>query len=226
MLEIKDVKVAYLEDSVIASKNAFLLVPTIFNSDDERHEAFLEALPRAIKLAKAGGGTGHSSFRKGIRVNFTMKYTQYITKQFQRYRDFIYVTSTSMMHKITSMKFDDCCNKYVSQETVDKMNHLIHQHNLITKVTDDNIKMDFTLRDGEVIHANNRAECLYYQYMTIISECPMGAELYVDISTNYECLATISKQRKGHKLKEDWGVFLDMVRSLPYAKELIPEAFL
>jgi hypothetical protein len=40
-------------------------------------------------------------------------------------------------------------------------------------------------------------------------------------STNYEQLATIYKQRKHHKLKEDWGAFCKFIEELPYAKELI-----
>ena len=49
----------------------------------------------------------------------------------------------------------------------------------------------------------------------------MGTELFVRVSTNYEQLATIYKQRKNHKLKEDWGEFVKFVNSLPYSKELI-----
>jgi hypothetical protein len=57
--------------------------------------------------------------------------------------------------------------------------------------------------------------------MQIISECPMGTELFVRISTNYKQLQTIYYQRKNHKLKEDWGEFCKFVENLPYAKELI-----
>ena len=61
----------------------------------------------------------------------------------------------------------------------------------------------------------------YEKYMEVISNCPMGTELFVRVSTNYKQLQTIYNQRKHHKLKEDWGVFCRFVESLPYAKELI-----
>ena len=66
-----------------------------------------------------------------------------------------------------------------------------------------------------------KSDYIYDCYMRIISTCPMGAELFVRISTNYEQLATMYKQRRNHKLKEDWGVFCKWVEGLPYAKELI-----
>jgi hypothetical protein len=67
----------------------------------------------------------------------------------------------------------------------------------------------------------DRANFLYDCYMRIISNCPMGAELTVHVSTNYEQLATIYRQRKKHKLKEDWGAFCKFIEELPFAKELI-----
>lgn len=216
MLEFHNVKVYDLKESVIASRNAMRLeIP------EYTDEEFEESLKRAVKLAKAGGGTGHSNFRTGIRVSFDMKYTQYITKQFQRYHWFDYVTSSSLMHRITKMDFDKCCTKYVSQETVDRMNNLIEKYNLFASNEGEDLCYDFKLRNGEVIHAKTKSDCLYHQFMRIISECPMGTELFVRVSTNYEQLATIYKQRKNHKLKDDWGEFKKFVESLPFAKELI-----
>lgn len=216
MLEFHNVKVYDLKESIIACRNAMRL-----DMPEYTDEEFEESLKRAVKLANAGGGTGHSNFRTGIRVSFDMKYTQYITKQFQRYHWFDYVTSSSLMHRITKMDFDKCCNKYISQGTVDNMNNLIEKYNLFASKGGENWSYDFRLRNGEVIYAKTKSDCLYYQFMRIISECPMGAELFVRVSTNYEQLATIYKQRKSHKLKEDWGAFKAFVESLPYSQELI-----
>ena len=217
MLEFSNVKVYELKESVIARRNAMRL-----EMPEYTDEEFEESLKRAIKLAKCGGGTGHSNFRTGIRVSFDMKYTQYITKQFQRYHWFDYITSSSLMHRITKMDFDKCCNKYISQATVDKMNALVYAYNMFAGLEGEAFeRATFELRNGEVIEANTKEECLYHMFMQIISECPMGTELFVRVSTNYEQLATIYKQRKNHKLKEDWGNFKKFVDGLPYSKELI-----
>lgn len=216
MIEISNVKVYDLKESIIACRNAMRL-----DIPEYTDEEFQESLKRAERLAKAGGGSGHSNFRTGIRVSFDMKYTQYITKQFQRYHWFDYVTSSSLMHRITKMDFDKCCNKYISQDTVDKMNHLIKTYNFIANKDGEQMYLEFNLRNGEIIKAYTKTDCLYYQFMRIISECPMGTELFVRVSTNYEQLATIYKQRKNHKLREDWGEFVKFINNLPFAKELI-----
>jgi hypothetical protein len=79
----------------------------------------------------------------------------------------------------------------------------------------------FELRDGSAVTAETKGDALYYAYMKCISDCPMGAELFVRVSTNYKQLQTMYWQRKDHKLKEDWGEFCKFVEQLPYAKELI-----
>ena len=52
------------------------------------------------------------------------------------------------------------------------------------------------------------------------AEMPMGTmQKTVDVYS-YQCLRNIVKQRKGHRLPE-WKVFIDWVKSLPFANELI-----
>ena len=59
--------------------------------------------------------------------------------------------------------------------------------------------------------------------MMVLSNCPQGIELFMRCSTNYEQLATIYRQRRHHKLKEDWqeGFCKNFIETLPFAKELI-----
>lgn len=189
MLEVTNIKVYDIKESIIACRNAMRTDMPDYNSDEE----FSKGLCRAIKLVNTKG-SGHANFRTGIRVSFDLKYTQYITKQLQRYHWLDYVSSSSMMHRITKMNFSKCCNKYVLPNVKNMMRQLIEEFN---------------------------GASTYENYMRIISNCPMGAELFVRVSTNYEQLATIYKQRKHHKLKEDWGAFIEFIENLPYAKELI-----
>ena len=80
MVEVSNVRVYDLKESVIASGFAMRTV-----KPDYTDEEFKKSLPRAMKLAKAGGGSGHSNFRKGIRVSFDIKYPGYFTPELQRY---------------------------------------------------------------------------------------------------------------------------------------------
>jgi hypothetical protein len=60
----------------------------------------------------------------------------------------------------------------------------------------------------------------YHYFMCLISNLPMGFEKRMRIITNYLQLKTIYRQRRSHKLKEDWGVFCDWILTLPKFKEL------
>lgn len=52
------------------------------------------------------------------------------------------------------------------------------------------------------------------------AEMPMGTMQKTVDMFSYQCLRNIVKQRIGHRLPE-WKVFIDWVKSLPFAEELI-----
>ena len=184
MTHIDRVEVYDLKQSIVSCRNAMAIEPIEFNDAE-----FKKALERAKKLVKAAKiSSGHANFRTGIRVSFDLTYTQYFTKQLQRYHWIDYVSSSSMMHRIQKMDFTKCCNKYVDSRVIGII---------------------------EELKANYNNSKSYEDFMKLISNCPMGAELFVRVSTNYEQLATIYEQRKNHKLKEDWGAVMNMINCLP-----------
>lgn len=218
MLEFSNVKVYDLRESIISCRNAMRLEAPDYNSEEE----FNKGLDRAKKLVNASKNDNnvkcHDNFLTGIRVSFDMKYTQYITKQFQRYHWFDYVSSSSLMHRITKMDFSKCCNKYVSQTSIDEVTKWVNVYNNILN----NHIEEYVFDTGkEKFHTYAYKDTIYTAFMLVISNCPMGTELFVRVSTNYKQLQTIYYQRKHHKLHEDYNAFIDMVKSLPYAKELI-----
>lgn len=217
MVEITNVKVYDLEECVIASRNAMRLTPPEYTKEE-----FEESLPRAIKLAKCGGGSGHSNFRKGIRVSFDIKYPGYFTPELQRYGFMDIVTSSSKMHRLTQMDLDMSCTEYVTEESIKEMRRHIDVYNEIKNNEYINTWV-FRLRNGVVKKAENRKDALYYAFMMCINNCVQGIELFMRCSTNYEQLSTIYRQRRHHKLKEDWqeGFCKRFIESLPFAKELI-----
>lgn len=189
MVHIENVKVYDLKESVIACRNAMRLTPAEYTEEE-----FEKSLPRAIQLAKCGGGSGHSNFRKGIRVSFDIKYPNYFTPELQRYGFVDIVSSSSKMHRLLKMDMDACFNEYVLPERKAHMKFLIGKYN---------------------------EKPSYEMFMTVLSNCPLGVELFMRCSTNYEQLATIYRQRKHHRLKEDWGAFCTFIENLPYSKDLI-----
>lgn len=215
MLEISNVKVYDLEESVISCRNAMRLTQPEYTKEE-----FEKSLPRAIALAKCGGGSGHSNFRKGIRVSFDIKYPNYISPELQRYGFVDIVSSSSKMHRLMEMDLDFACNKYVPRVFIDEMRKLVDRYKSIKDCTEYK-PIQFVLRSDVKILARTKQEGLYYAFMQCISACPQGIELFMRCSTNYEQLATIYRQRRHHKLKEDWGAFCAMIEKLPFADELI-----
>ena len=223
MLEVSHIKIYDLKESVIACRNAMRL-----EMPEYTEEEFEKGLERAKKLVQASKKSPnvkcHDNFLTGIRVSFDLKYTQYITKQCQRYHWFDYVSSSSLMHRLVKMDVDSACNKYVSRASVEQLQKDIDEYNEIACIEhypNDGNPLVFELRDGTLLEAETKGDALYYAYMKCISDCPMGFELFVRVSTNYKQLQTIYWQRKDHKLKEDWGEFCKFIENLPYAKEFI-----
>lgn len=189
MVTISNVNVYDLEHSVIAARNAMRLTPPEYTKEE-----FEASLPRAIKLAMCGGGSGHSNFRKGIRVSFDIKYPNYFSPELQRYGFIDIVSSSSKMHKLVNMNLDTCFNEYVTDDMKSYMKNLVQIYN------------------------KNKS---YENFMRVLSNCPLGVELFMRCSTNYEQLATIYRQRKHHRLQQDWGAFCKFIESLPYFDTLI-----
>lgn len=189
MVEISNISVHGLEQSVIACRHSMRTEMVEYTYDE-----FQQSLPRAMHLAKLGGGSGHSNFRVGIIVQFDIKYPQYFTPELQRYHFLDIVCSSSKIHRLAQMATKDCFNKYVTKESKEQLQHLVDEYN----------------KDKS-----------YENFMLMLSNCPLGFELFMRCTTNYEQLATIYRQRHKHTLQEDWGAFCAFIKSLPYAQELI-----
>lgn len=221
MLKIEHVKVYDLEESVIACRNAMRLKVPEYTQ--EEFEKSLERAKKLVQASKNGVVKCHDNFLTGIRVSFDVTYPQYWTPEFQRYHFADIVTSSSKMHRLVKMDLNSASNKYVSRDIIAYVNGYIQLYNHLLEEKEQNsfIGHRFTLRDGTVIKCDNVEDALYTCYMIIISNCPMGVELFMRVSTNYKQLQTIYFQRKHHRLREDWGAFCKFIEELPYAKELI-----
>ena len=189
MLQIENWKVYDLKESVIACRNAMRITPAQITDEE-----FNASMPRAIILANSPSGSGHQTFLSGIRVSFDIKYPNYISPELQRYHWIDIVSSSSKMHRLSSMDMDTCFNKYVTDESKEQMKRLVKKFN-DTKS--------------------------YEDFMVMLSNCPQGIELFMRVSTSYLQIRTIVHQRYNHKLREDWGAFIDFARDLPYAREFI-----
>lgn len=190
MVKIENLKIYELQESIIACRNAMRTSLPDYESLDE----FEKSLSRAISLCKTPSNSGEANFLTGIRVAFDITYPNYFSPELQRYHWIDIVTSSSKMHKLSSIAIAGSFNKYVSSENVEMM---------------------------RILAANFNIDPTYENRMKLISNCPQGIELFMRINTNYMQLKNIYHQRKNHRLKEDWGEFCSMIENLPYFEEFI-----
>lgn len=190
MVKIENLKIYELKESIIACRNAMRINLPDYESLDE----FEKSLNRAISLCKTPSNSGEANFLTGIRVAFDITYPNYFSPELQRYHWIDIVTSSSKMHKLSSIAIAGSFNKYVSSENIEMM---------------------------RILAANFNIDPTYENRMKLLSNCPQGIELFMRINTNYMQLKNIYHQRKNHRLKEDWGEFCSMIENLPYFEEFI-----
>lgn len=203
MLTISNVNVYNLKEAVIASGNAFRINPVEIN--DEEFEKGLNRMIRLINTSNNSNIKSHHHALAGVLVSFDIRYPNYISPELQRYHFFEIISSSSKMHKLLQMNMDACFNEYVTFENKELMKKYIQEYN------DINVNYNEPDKDDK----------LYKAWMKVLSNCPLGVELFMHVTTNYLQLQTMYFQRKHHRLKEDWGNFCKMVEELPYFNELI-----
>ena len=159
----------------------------LFTEDED-----LNSLKRAKSLGNAPQGSGHDCFLKGITVQATFHFPQWMWQQAKRYHWFDIVTSTSTMHCITEFDLDEMCDDYVTPYIKEYLRELV--------------KVYKETKDEEV-------------YQRIISNIPSGLILPAAVTTNYMQLKTMYNQRKHHKMK-GWREFCEWCECLPLFNEL------
>ena len=160
---------------------------------------------RAYKLANTPIGSGHNNFLIGITVQFDLCYPQYWTKHLQRYHWFQYFSGQSIMHTLTKVpKVLNQCNRWVLEQTADKVDELIKLYNTNELIYP--FYLDYRVK------IENKKDLFH----AIVSNTPAGYELWQPVTTNYMQLKTMYFQRKTsheHKLY-DWKEFCDWIETL------------
>lgn len=228
-MEIKNVEVFGMKDSVIRSG-----YPKRYGDVDSNKSWDIN---RARKLGSCPISTGHDNFLNGIIVQFDIKYPQYFSLQMQRYHFLDFISSQSKMHTIALQEdITTSCNKWVDIDIIEIINEYIKLYNNFEKEISrlknlamsngaDLFEKAFHLKMVEkVCVRDKRGNKNFYDkkdlFMKIISNLPMGFELWAGMTTNYRQLKTIYFQRKNHKLSE-WNYFCNWIEQLPNFKYLI-----
>ena len=163
-------------------------------------------LALASKLAKLGGS--HAKFRRMIHVSMDISAPLFWWKEFDTYKVGTVANSTSTMYSITAKEFT------LDDFAVDS--------SVLSRITSDYWKTTLaclnTLREDYIEEESPHVKLKYWR--EIIEILPESYKQLRTIDLNYEVIAHICEERKGHKLVE-WSVFIDKMHELPYAEELI-----
>lgn len=230
MVEVTNIKVSGLVESVLASGYAMMVEPYAkpLNEYTEDSEEFKKGINRMKMLVRSSKKTDvhcHDNALVGINVAFDVKYPQYWTPEFQRYHFADIVTSSSKMHKLLKMEIRKSTTKYVSPQSIKEAQYHVNRYNEI--LADESIVTYGYWNTEEDANkwviVEGREEVLYTAFMVMLNNIPLGLELFMRVTTNYKQLQTIWYQRRHHKLIEDWqeGFCKNFIEKLPYAKELI-----
>lgn len=154
-----------------------------------------------MRLAKAGAE--HAKYRRMIVVYADVTAPLYWWKEYDTFKVGTVANSCSTMHKITAKQFDlqDFSHEHLTIASSVALQEVIYHLNYWRAKYD-------TAETDEI-----KKEC----WWQIIQMLPSSYNQRRTAMLNYEVLANIYRQRKGHKLDE-WREFCKWIEQLPYSE--------
>lgn len=163
------------------------------------------------KLAKAG--PSHAKYRRFITVTMDVTGPLYWWKEMDTYKVGTVANSCSTMHKIHAKEFtleDFSCE------------HLISDEPIPTRVYSAKDMMEATVVNLNLfrrLYLGTKNKKYWWQ---IIQLLPSSYNQKRTLLVNYEVLANLYHQRKGHKLDE-WQTFCEWIKGLPMSEIITGE---
>ena len=163
-------------------------------------------------------GTDHRKFMRMIAVYVDITAPLYWWKEFDTYKVGTVANSCSTMHKIADKEFtlEDFSCEHLGVTVPAELNDGIEVfQNLWIESLKRTIE-DLNIARCSYIREQN-ADLKKKYWWQMIQLLPSSYNQKRTVMLNYEVLANIYKNRKGHRLDE-WKTMLDWVEELPYAE--------
>ena len=179
------------------------------NGDAEALDYIIGKNDLNLMKSLRSAGTDHRKFLRMIVVYVDITAPLYWWKEFDTYKVGTVANSCSTMHKIADKEFtlDDFSHDHLIDEDFEMYNPSI----MIQKVVN-------CLNECREKYLETKDKKYWWQMIQLL---PSSYNQKRTVLFNYEVLNNIYKSRKNHKLDE-WSIgFMNWIRSLPYAKELI-----
>ncbi len=202
MLKTERTSVMNLENAIRGARNPMNSWAKSDSAYDEAGNYILgeNDLALAKKLCRAG--SDHRKFVRQILVSVDITAPLYWWKEFDTYKVATVANSTSTMHKIHAKPFE------MADFSVDKLSD-----GALAAFRTYMDYMEQTRR--RFVETKDK-----HDWYDLIQLLPSSYNQLRTVTMNYETLINIYYARRAHKLDE-WHVFCDWIRTLPYADDLI-----
>ena len=202
MLKLERTSVMNLENAMRGARNPMNSWAKSDSAYDEKGNYILgeNDLALARKLCRAG--SDHLKFVRQILVSVDITAPLYWWKEFDTYKVATVANSTSTMHKIHAKPFE------LADFSVDKLSD-----GALAAFRTYMDYMEATRR--RFVETKDKRD-----WYDLIQLLPSSYNQLRTVTMNYETLINIYYARRAHKLDE-WHVFCDWIRTLPYADDLI-----
>ena len=202
MLKLERTSVMNLENAIRGARNPMNSWAKSDSAYDDKGNYILgeNDLALAKKLCRAG--SDHRKFVRQIFVSADITAPLYWWKEFDTYTVATVANSTSTMHKIHAKPFE------LADFSVDKLSD-----GALAAFRTYMDYMEATRR--RFVETKDKRD-----WYDLIQLLPSSYNQLRTVTMNYETLINIYYARRAHKLDE-WHVFCDWIRTLPYADDLI-----
>lgn len=185
----------------------------VFNGDGEEYFGEFVIGPNDLDLARRliKAGSDHRKFLRQIFVSVDITAPLYWWKEFDTYKVATVANSCSTMHKIHAKEIELSDFSFEDFDLEDVGGVQLAVHDLFI-----NVVADCEYLRKKYLETKDRK-----YWRALIQLLPESYNQRRTVTLNYETLRNIYGSRRGHKLSE-WSVgFMDWIKSLPYAEELI-----
>lgn len=175
---------------------------------DDRYHLGLN--DHSLMQGLSNAGTEHRKYMRMMPVYVRITAPLYWWKEFDTYKVGTVANSCSTMHKIQEKEFtlDDFSHEHLDirtrkilEETIKALNDYRY------------IYINYNPDDFEIKGCPSKKD-IWWQMIQLL---PSSYNQTRNVMLNYEVLANIYRQRKGHKLDE-WREFCKWIESLPYSE--------
>ena len=190
---------------------------------EEHCPGYAELGPNDLDLAKrlSIGGPVHGKFKRMIVVTLDITAPLYWWKEFDTYKVGTVANSCSTMHKIHAKEFtlEDFSHEHLIETSMEMLSAMPEETIIKSVMTPIDILncIIMILNQCRKKFLETQDKRYWWQMIQLL---PTSYNQKRTVMLNYEVLTNIYHYRKDHKLDE-WHDFCDMIRGLPYAKELI-----